>query len=185
MVAQGVYILGGPLLGLVTIRLYPFLVMDSTIYAVGLGSIAVLFVLSFSLIPDASLPSGIPLPQKLMFRAGWALSSTFWLLGIAGLANGYGMPTAARDVPAVAKHETLQRDPARRAHYVSVRAWPGSRQIVDLDAPADIYARLDLPISALGTPQATLTAMPDRASVRLIVGEGRLGLRWLKTVTAP
>ena len=181
-VAQVAYILTGPILGLVTINRYPPLVMDNTIYGVGLGGIAVAFLLSFPLIPDRKLPRGMPLAQKLAFRAGWGLCTTFWLLGVGGIANGYGTPVRDRDVPAVAKHETRERDPARRTHYVSIRAWPGERRIVDLDAPADVYAALEVPVTAIDTPQAELQAMPDAARVRLSVGEGRLGLPWLKGV---
>jgi hypothetical protein len=184
-VAGVAYIIAGPLLGLVTIAHYPPLVMDRVIYSVGLGSIAVWFALSWPLIPDRKLPRGMPLFQKLAFRAGWALCTTGWLLGIGGIANGYGMPVSSRDVPAVAKHETRHRDAARRSHYVSIRAWPGERRIVDLDAPADVYARLDLPVTAIGTPQGELQTMPDAATVRLRVGEGRLGLPWLAGIELP
>jgi len=185
MVAQVAYILSGPLLGLLAINRYPFLVMDNTIYVVGLSSIAALFLLSFLLIRNSSLPRGLPVAQNLAFRAGLALCTTFLLLGIAGIVDGYGMPLTTRDVPAVAKHETLQRDRAKRVHYVSVRAWPGSPSVVDLDAPVAVYDRLDLPVTAIDTPQARLQAMPDRATVRLTVGEGRLGMPWLKAMGLP
>ena len=184
-VAGVAYILGGPLLGLAAIRRYPFLWMDWVIYSVGLGGVALFFLLSWPLFPDRVLPRGIPLLQRLAFRAGLGLCTTAWLLGIAGIANGYGMPVSDRDVPAVAKHQTRHRDPARRTYYVSVRAWPGERKVVDLDAPADVYAALDLPVTPIGTSQAALQAMPDAATVRLSLGEGRLGQPWLKAVGRP
>jgi hypothetical protein len=184
-VAQVSYILAGPLLGLVAIRRYPFLVMDNTIYVVGLSSIAVLFILSFAVIRNSSLPRDLTVPQNVAFRAGVALCTTCLFLGIAGIIDGYAMPLTTRDVPAVAKHETLQRNRANRVHYVSVRAWPGSPNVVDLDAPMDVYDQLDLPLTAIDTPQAKLQAMPDLATVRLTVGEGRLGLPWLQAVGLP
>ena len=179
------YVFAGPLLGMVTLAHFPPLWMDSTIYTVGLGGMAVCFLLSFPVIPNRRMPRGLPLSMNLVARAGWALCAMFLLLGIGGIANGYGMPTATRDVPAVAKHHTRHTDPSRRSYYLSVRAWPGARQVVDLPAPADVYARLDLPVSVIGTPQADLVAMPDAGVVRLTVGQGRLGQPWLKSVGTP
>jgi len=175
-------IVGGPLLGLAAISHYPPLVRDSEIYGYGLGAIALLFLASFALIPERMMPRGLPLPQRLLARAGWGLCGAFLMLGLAGLANGYATPLSVREVPAVARHETRERDPARRTHYVSIRPWPGARTVVDLAAPAEVYAALDLPGTRIGTPQAELEAMQDRAWVRLTVGEGRLGLEWLKEV---
>jgi hypothetical protein len=179
------FIVGGPVLGLVTIRQYPPLVMDTTLYTVGLASIAALFLASFALIPERMMPRGLPLPQRLAARAGWGLCGALMLLGLGGLANGYGTALFTRDAPAVAKHETLERDPARRTHYVSIRAWPGSRKVVDLGAPLEVYAQLALPITPVRTPNAALQAMPDAATIRLTLGKGRLGADWLKTIALP
>jgi len=172
----------GPLLGLWTIDNYPPLVSDATIYGVGLSSVALMFAASFVIIRDKSLPLGMPLSTKMAFRAGWGLCTAFLLLGIGGIANGWGMPLSTRDVAAVAKHQTRQRDPARRTFYVAVRAWPGKTQTVDLPVPRSTYEALDLPIEAIDTPQAVEAAMPDAARVRLTVGQGRPGLRWLQSV---
>jgi len=176
------YLFGGPLLGLATIGDFPPLVSDQAIYITGLASVALLFAASFVVIRNAALPRGLPLGANLMFRAGWALCTTFLLLGVGGIVNGYGAPLATRDAPAVAKRETLQRDPARRTCYVAVRAWPGQRRTVDLSTSHAVCEGLDVPIEAIDTPEAVEAAMPDAAVVRLTVGEGRLGLPWLKSV---
>jgi hypothetical protein len=178
-------VFGGPLIGLVTIKYFPFLIEDRTLYIGGLGSIGVCFLASFLCFGDSSFPRGIPTVAKLLFRAGWALSITFWLLGISGIANGYGTPLVTREAAVVAKHPTLERDPARRVYYVAVRPWPQSRDVVELGASRAVYARLDVPITAIDTPQATLDAMQDAAYVRLVLGEGRLGLEWLKQIDLP
>ena len=82
----------------------------------------------------------------------------------------------------VAKHTTRHSDPARRTYYVAMRAWPPSRTVVELGAPRDVYDRLSVPLVAIDTPQADLDAMPDAGHVRLVLGEGRLGLEWLKSI---
>jgi hypothetical protein len=53
---------------------------------------------------------------------------------------------------------------------------------MELGAPRKVYNLLSVPLVAIGTPQADLDAMPDSGSVRLIAGEGRLGLEWLKSI---
>jgi len=104
------------------------------------------------------------------------------MLGLFGIANGYDTPLISRDVAVVAKHTTRHSDPANRTYYVAMRAWPPSRTIVELGAPREVYDRLSIPLTAIGTPQADLDAMPDSGFVRLIVGEGRLGLEWFKAI---
>jgi hypothetical protein len=76
----------------------------------------------------------MPQSAKLAFRAGFGLCMT-GLLGIFGIANGYDTPLVSREVPVVAKHQTLERDPSRRTNYVAVGAWPNSREVVELGAP--------------------------------------------------
>ena len=66
-----------------------------------------------------------------------------------------------------------------------MRAWPPSRTIVELGAPREVYDRLRVPITAIGTPQEELETMEDSGYVRLIIGEGRLGLEWLKQIELP
>jgi hypothetical protein len=66
-----------------------------------------------------------------------------------------------------------------------MRAWPPSRTVVELNTPRYVYDRLSVPITAIDTPQEQLAAMADSSSVRLIVGQGRLGLEWLKGIELP
>jgi hypothetical protein len=173
---QSLVIFGGPLLGLVGIQHYPPLVMDSTIYIVGASSIAFWFVVSFAFFGAKSFPAGMPKSMELMFRAGWGLCMTFLVVGIGILANGYGTPLISRDVAIVSK---------RPPHYVEVRAWPPLPTVAELPAPRDLYVHLAVPLSIVDTPQEQLAALPDRGQLRLIVGQGRLGLEWLATLERP
>jgi hypothetical protein len=91
----------------------------------------------------------------------------------------------SRDVAVVAKHTTRQSDPANRTYYVAIRAWSPLRTVVELSTRREVYDRLAVPVTAIDTPEAELEAMSDRAFVRLIVGQGRLGLEWLKGIEPP
>jgi len=162
-----------------------FLIEDRTIYFDGIASISFWFSSSFLMFSDKSFPRGMPMGLKLVFRAGFGLCVTFLLLGIGGIANGYRMPVIERGAAVVAKHETRERDPARRTHYLAIRAWPDSKTVVELGAPQDVYDRLDLPVTAIGTPEEALEAMPDAGRVRLAVGQGRFGLEWLGGIGLP
>jgi hypothetical protein len=184
-IGQSLIIFGGPLIGLLAINRYPFLIMDRTIYIGGATGIVFWFLASFAIYGDKDFPRGMPQFLKLQFRAGYGLCMTFLLLGLFGIANGYGMPTISRDVAVVAKHTTRHSDPARRTYYVAMRAWPSSRAVVELNTPRDVYDRLRVPLTAIDTPQEELDAMADGGSVRLIVGQGRLGLEWLKGIELP
>jgi hypothetical protein len=185
IVWQSLIIFAGPLIGLLAINRYPFLIMDRTIYIGGATGIVFWFLASFAIYGDKDFPRGMPQFLKLQFRAGYGLCMTFLLLGLFGIANGYGMPTISRDVAVVAKHTTRHSDPARRTYYVAMRAWPSSRAVVELNTPRDVYDRLRVPLTAIDTPQEELDAMADGGSVRLIVGQGRLGLEWLKGIELP
>jgi hypothetical protein len=182
MVGQGLIIFGGPAIGLVTINHYPFLIEDRTLYGVGLASIVFGFLASFAIFGKKYFPKGMPPLLKLPFRAGFGLCVSFLLLGAAGIVNGYGMPLVSRDVAVVSKHTTRHSDPTHRTYYLAIRAWPPSAAIVELGTPRDVYDRVDVPLTAIGMPQQDLEAMRDSAHVRLVVGEGRLGLEWLKSI---
>ena len=181
-VGQFFIIFGGPALGLVVINHYPFLIRDQTIYIGGIASVIFWFIASFVFFGDKSFPRGMPQRLKLVFRVGHGLCMSFLLLGLVGIANGYDTPLVSRDVAVVSKHTTRHSDPARRTYYVALRAWPPSRTVVELGAPRDVYDRLAVPITAIGTSQEQLAAMPDSGSARLVVGEGRFGLEWFKQI---
>ncbi|MGE5242858.1 MAG: hypothetical protein ACM3SQ_01340 [Betaproteobacteria bacterium] len=183
-VAQVAVILGGPILAVEAIGRYPFLVRDRTIYAGGLASAAVFFVVSFAVFRKKSLPKNIPLLSALMFRAGWSLAMTGWMLGLGLVINGYGTPLVGREAAVVGKRHTLDRDPSHRTYYLVVRAWQPSRLVVEVDAPRELYDELDVPVVPVDAPAAVLERMPDAAVVRLLVGKGRLGLEWLERVEA-
>jgi len=184
-VGQSLIIFGGPLIGLLAIKHYPFLIMDRTIYIGGAAGIVFWILASFAIYGDKDFPRGMPQFLKLQFRAGYGLCMTFLLLGLFGIANGYDTPTISRDAAVVAEHTTRQSDPAKRTYYVAMRAWPPSPTVVELGAPRDVYDRLSVPRTAIDTPQQQLEAMTDRGSVRLLVGEGRFGVEWLKGIELP
>src|SRR5689334_11906731 len=102
-VVQSAVIFGGPALGLVAIAHYPVLVEDRIIYFDGIASISLCFSASFLFFSDDSFPRGMPMGLKLVFRAGFGLCVTFLLLGIGGIANGYGMLIIERSAAVVAK----------------------------------------------------------------------------------
>ena len=185
MAAQLGLIFGGPALGLVAMENFPVLVLDRTIYLGGLASIAFWFVASFALFGAKYFPAGTPPIARLLFRAAIGLCTTGLILGVAGITNGYGTPLAAREAAVVAKHPTLQSDPARRTYYAAIRAWPGSPDVVELPVPHAIYDALAVPRIAIHTPERALAAMPDAGHVRLVLGQGRLGLAWVKRIELP
>jgi hypothetical protein len=185
VVGQCFIIFGGPLIGLIAINHYPFLIADRTIYVSGGAGIVFWFVASFALFGSKSFPRGMPQFLRLQFRAGFALCMTFLLVGVFGIANGYDTPLISRDVAVVAKHPTRQSDPAKRTYYVAMRAWPPLRTVVELSAPRKVYDQLAVPRTEIDTPLNELEAMPNRGSVRLIVGQGRFGLEWLKGIELP
>ena len=175
-------ILVGPLLILILIDAYPFLITNEALYRGALISVVFFFLLSFVIFRrDPSLLK-FPLIMRTLFRFGWGLGSAALFWGFVGIANGLGTPLETRQVPVVAKHPTRQRDPARRTCYIAVRPWPYSRVVVELDGPRATYDRLSVPIDAIDTPQEVLANMPDAGKVNLIIGKGRLGLAWLKRI---
>lgn len=181
-IGQSAIIFGGPVLGVISINRYPILVQNNTIYIVGLTSIICWFLLSFLFFGVDDFPPGTPKIARLLVHAGWGLCVTFLLLGIGGIVNGYGTPSVTRDAAVVSKHPTLHRDPSRRIYYVAIRAWPDSRMVVELHSPKEVYDSLDVPLTAIDTPQRELEAMPDIGHVRLTLGKGRFGLEWLKQI---
>jgi hypothetical protein len=182
VILQFVVILGGPALGLAAIKFYPFLVQDRTWDIGGIASILTLFLTSFLYFKDNDFPAEVPALLRLLFRMGWGLALTFLLVGVVGIANGYGTKLTNREVEVVSKHQSRERETSRRTNYLSVRAWSKSRAVVDLEVSREIYERLDVPLTPIHSPQEMLDEMPVAGHVRLVVGEGRLGLEWFKRV---
>lgn len=56
------------------------------------------------------------------------------------------------------------------------------RRVIELPGPRAIYDRLSVPVDVIDTPQAVLDNMPDTGLVTLVVGKGRLGLEWLRSI---
>jgi hypothetical protein len=167
---------------LIGISHFPALVTDATIYGLGLGSISVLFLASFVLIPARSLPKGIPLGAALMFRAGWSLCATFLWVGAGLILNGYDTPPISRDVAVVGKRESLERDPTHRQYSLEVRAWPSSRFVTEVDTTRQVFEAASVPVVAVDTSEAMLLTMRDAGTASLTVGRGRLGLDWVQKI---
>jgi hypothetical protein len=180
--AQATVIFGGPVVGLIGISRFPALVTDATIYGLGLGSIFVLFLASFVLIPARSLPKGIPLGAALMFLAVWSLSATFLWLGAGLILNGYDTLLISRDVAVVGKRESLERDPTHRQYSLEVRAWPSSRFVTEVDTTRQVFEAASVPVVAVDTSEAMLLTMRDAGTASLTVGRGRLGLDWVQKI---
>jgi hypothetical protein len=164
------------------IRRYLPLVEDWMLATVALACLLSIFLVSFLLVPGRNLPPKLPVPMRLMYRLGLGLCGTGWVIGLGGVANGYNTPIFVRDVPVVAKHESLERDRTRRSHSLLVRPWSGSRRVQDIDVSIPLYDALAVPVSRTRASYATLEAMPDSAQIRLVLGQGRLGLDWIKSV---
>jgi len=175
-------ILVGPVLILVLTRCYPFLITDGSAYRGAIVSVCLFFLLSFIVFRrDPSLLK-FPLIMRTVFRFGWGLGSAALVWGFVGIVNGLGTPLETRRVPVVAKHQTLQRDPANRTYYLAVRPWHSSRTVVELPGPRETYEALPVPIDAIDTPQKVLDDMLDKGQVDIIIGRGRFGLDWLKGI---
>lgn len=179
---QCIVLFGGPLLGIIFVDHYHFLMRDRTIYIGGVGSVCLFFLISFVQFRSDPNLRRFPLVFQIAFRLGWGFCSAALFWGFIGIANGLGTPLESRQVAVVAKHHTLQRDPTRRSYDLAVRPWPRLRTVVHLDGTRATYDRLPVPIEATDTSQDVLDSLPDRAEVTLIVGRGRLGLEWLKSI---
>jgi hypothetical protein len=91
----------------------------------------------------------------------------------------------AAEVPAGFSGDVAVVAKTNRNNYVNIRAWPPSPAVVKLMASREVHGQLAFPRIDLDTPERNLEAMPDSGVVRLIVGEGRLGLEWLKSIKLP
>lgn len=160
------WIIGSPALAVEAIEHFEFL--DDRTLTAAIALFAILIPLFFLVVRETYFPIGTPLYLRIVTRVGFAFCSCALVVGIVGFVNGYGTPGLAREVRCVGKRETLERDEDRRIHYLALRAWPGSPRVVEVPAPRDVYE--------LASPGS---------DVRLIVGQGRLGLEWIKGFELP
>jgi hypothetical protein len=77
-IGQGLVIFGGPVVGIVAINYYPFLIQDHTIYIGGISGVVFWFLASFAIFSKNDFPRGIPGLSKLEFRAGFGLWIQSW-----------------------------------------------------------------------------------------------------------
>ena len=155
------------------------------LYCGAICSIFFFFLSSFVVFRHDHSLYRFSLISRTLFRFGWGLSSAAFVWGIIGIANGLGTPLESRCVAVVAKHQTLQRNPANRTYYLAVRPWRESKAVVELECSRTTYDQLPVPINAIDTAQKVLSEMPGTDQVILTVGKGRFGLEWLKSIEPP
>ncbi len=183
MVAQMSVFFGGIVLGLVSMIMYPMLLTGRGIAITCLGPLVVGFALSYLIIPKTWWPADMPAYAKLETRAGLGLCAAAWFIGLFGIANGYATPVVVKDFPMVYRRTSTPSDPKHKSYYVGTRVWRSSRDVYEITVKPDLYARLDAPVvTQWSIPRHELDAMPDHGLLRLAVGRGRLGVRWLHVV---
>jgi len=159
-------LIGAPTLGLLAMTDYPPL--QNLSLSMALAGYLPLLLASFVIVRARSFPVGTPLPIRVVARAGWALSLFGGLLGIALIANGIHTHFTARSALCVAKRMSREPDEARRAYYLTLRAWPASDRTVEVRVHRSVYARAEV-----------------GGDVVLTLGEGRLGIEWVRDVSTP
>lgn len=179
-VATFVLVFVGPILGLLTIRYFPFLVTD----AEGYTSLAAMAVVGFLLasylifIRHPWLAQGFSVFQRVAACGGFGLGFAFLILGVAGPVNAIGARYETRIVDCVGKRMSRERDPSRRQIALELRPWLSSPQVVEVTVPLAIYEREPVPVIDVSMPQEVRNRLPAQTQVRLIVGKGSLGLEW-------
>jgi hypothetical protein len=183
LTAQIFALLGGLLLALASMLMYPMLLSGTGYAIVYLGPIALVFVTSFFLVAQAWFPADMPAFVRLQMRFGMGLFAAAWFIGVFGIANGYATPIIVQDAPMVYKRTSTPSDPKQISYYVGTRVWQSSRKVYEITVRRDLYLHLDVPVvKAWHIPWQQLHAMPNRGLLRLTVGRGRLGINWLHSV---
>jgi hypothetical protein len=178
--ATVVLVFVGPVLGLLTIRYFPFLVTDAEGYT-SLGAMAALgFLLTSYLIfvRHPWLAQGFSVRQRALACGGFGLGFAALLLGVAGPVNAIGARYETRIVDCVGKRMSRERDPSRRQIALELRPWSWSSKVVEVSVPLAIYDREQVRVIDVGMPQNVRNGLPALARVRLLVGKGSLGLEW-------
>ena len=183
VVAQMAGLMGGLILALVSVFVYPMLLTGVGYALTYLGPGVVGFVATFFLIRDAWFPADMPAMARLQTRLGIGLFVSAWFIGAFGIANGYATPGVVQDAPMVYKRTSTQSDPKQKSYYVGARVWPSSRNVYEVIVRRDLYDQLDLPVvTQWHLPSRQLDAMPGRGRLRLLAGQGRFGINWLDGV---
>jgi hypothetical protein len=175
-------LLGGPIFGLIGMVRYPILIPDRVLVLGSLASIALWFAISFLFIRSKYFPNDMPNSARLMMRFGIAICATAWVIGLIDIANGYATPVITRDAAVAYKRASRDSNPDRRDYYFGARLWSSPRDIVEITVPRDLFNRVDVPNTDLERFHPAFHEMPNRGNVRLMVGQGRLGIEWLHGV---
>jgi len=176
-------LLGGLVLSVVSMLMYPMLLTGTGYAVVYLGPAAVGLLMSFLLIPRAWFPASMSGPVRFQIRLGIGLFGAAWFIGAFGIVNGYSTSSVVRDEPMVYRRTSTPSDPSHMSYYVGTRVWPSSRDVFEIVVRRPLYDSLDVPVTTLWhIPRQKLYAMPDDGLLRLAVGRGRLGVDWLQGV---
>lgn len=183
LAAQIFALLGGAVVALASVLMYPPLLTGTGFAIVYLGPIALGFVASFFLVPKSWFTADMPAFVRLQARFGLGLLGAAWFIGAFGIVNGYATPVFVKDAPMVYKRTSTPSDPKQINYYVGTRVWPSSRNVYEVTVRRDLYSHLEVPVvKAWHIPWQQLDAMPNRGLLRLTVGQGRLGINWLHSV---
>lgn len=177
MAAQMFGLIGGPIFGLIGMLNYPLFVTDDTLALGGLASLVLWFLVSVLVIRSWYFPKDTAFSTKLLMHLGVAVCATGRAIGALDIANGYSTPVVTRDVPIAYKRASREADPS---YYVGARPWSSPSDIIEITVSRALFDRLDVPNTDLQTPQPDFGALPNRGHIRLLVGRGRFGIRWLR-----
>jgi hypothetical protein len=152
---------GSLLLAMYAIRRYPLL--DDRVYLVLLVALPVFFAFSF-LVPLLKQLNRFPIWMNVSGRlGGFCIPAVAMVWAFVLLLNCWPHQNEETKVlPCLGKRSTPQRQPS---YYIRVRPWNYKMREVDLPVSKEIYANV-----------------PEGALVRVVIGEGTLGLEWIRSV---
>jgi hypothetical protein len=152
---------GSLLLAMYAIRRYALL--DNRIYLVLLIALPVFFAASF-LVPQLKQLNRFPIWMNVSGRlGGFCIPAVAMVWAFVLLLNCWPhQKEETKVLPCLGKRATHQRQPS---YYIRVRPWDYTMREVDLPVSKETYVNV-----------------PEGKLVRVVVGEGRLGLEWVRSV---
>jgi hypothetical protein len=156
-----VWFFGSILLAMYEIRRYPLL--DDRVYIVLLVALPVFFAASF-LVPQLKQLNRFPMWMNVSGRlGGFAIPAVVMVWALILIANCWPHQNEEIKVlTCVEKRITRQRQPS---YYIRVRPWNYTGREADLHVPKEMYAKIS-----------------NGSLVRVVIGKGKLGLEWVRSV---
>lgn len=160
-VVWAVWFFGSLILAVYAIRRYPLL--DDRVYLVLLVAVPVFFAATF-LAPQLKELNRFPVWMNVSGRLGAFSIPAVALLGAFMLILNCWphQNEQIKVLSCVGKRATRERQPI---YYIRVVPWNYSEREVDLSVSKELYAKIS-----------------DESLVRLVIGEGKLGLQWVRSV---